>query len=242
MKWLSIVLMSSSLWAQVEIKQLPIVKIYVPQGFDSNDSSQVIVSGYLPDLCYKSPRHTLERSGNRFTLSVEGSYVPDTTEEGCLNMPVPFLEEVTLGELAEGVYKIGVKGNNNKSSDVELVVKRALTKKRDEFIYADVKFIDETDANRKISLVGYHPNDCLELDKIEMITNGTDTLSLLPVLKISSDVCSGKRTPFEYEYEVPVLENMARGVLIHVRVMDGRSVNHLFQNKLTDSVPELAFK
>lgn len=240
MKWLFIALMSTNLWAQVEIKELPVAKIYIPKGFDSNDASQVIVSGELPNLCYKSPRHSIKRVGNKFSIKVEGSYVKNTDPGKCINISVPFLEEVTLGELPAGAYQIALANGQNNFRVQELVVKEAKAQIRDEHFYADVKFIEESDANRVVKLIGHHPNDCLEIEKVEILSNDADTLSLLPILKIRSGHCTQKRVPFEYNYEVPMLENMARGVLLHVRVMDGRSVNHLFQNKLVDRVPEFA--
>ena len=42
--------------------------------------------------------------------------------------------------------------------------------------------------------------------------------------------CPKKMIPFTYEFEVP--QNLeADKVLLHVRVMDGRSVNTFFNNK-----------
>ena len=33
-------------------KLVPVDHIYVPTGFDSNDTVEVVVTGYLPNLCH----------------------------------------------------------------------------------------------------------------------------------------------------------------------------------------------
>lgn len=239
MKWFMLALLiSANVLAQVEIKELPVAKVYVPRGFDSNDAAQVIVSGTLPNLCYKSPRHSLKKIGNRFIIKVEGSFVNNLNPDKCLEVPVPFLEEVTLGELAAGNYKIALNGESS-LIDQDLVITEAKVQMRDDNLYADVKFIEESDASRIIKLEGYHPNDCMVIDRVEVLSNDKDTLSLMPISKMVPGKCNQKRTPFEFNFEIPHMDHMARGVLLHVRVMDGRSVNHLFQNKWVESIPEL---
>ena len=42
-----------------------------------------------------------------------------------------------------------------------------------------------------------------------------------------------KMVPFSYDMEVPSNLNAAK-VLLHVRVMDGKSVNSIFNNKVVD--------
>jgi hypothetical protein len=79
-------------------------------------------------------------------------------------------------------------------------------------------------------LKGYNPSDCFELKEIIIIDNGVDTYSVLPKMKQVKEFCPKKMIPFAYEVEVPQrLE--ADKVLLHVRVMDGRSVNSFFNNK-----------
>lgn len=44
--------------------------------------------------------------------------------------------------------------------------------------------------------------------------------------------CAEEPTMFTIKYEVPYLSNHPKGVLLHVRVMGGRSFNYLYQNRL----------
>ena len=49
-------------------------------------------------------------------------------------------------------------------------------------------------------------------------------------MKQVSEFCPMKMVPFEYEVEVP--NNLEKEkILLHVRVMDGRSVNSLYLNR-----------
>jgi hypothetical protein len=77
--------------------------------------------------------------------------------------------------------------------------------------------------------VGSNPSDCLEFDRVEFVSNGSDTLAVLPIMKQVRDYCPAKEVPFKYEVEVPrVLRRDV--ILLHVRTMNGQAVNFLYKN------------
>ena len=41
--------------------KVPVSHLYVPDGFDSNDNVEMVVSGILPNLCHKSPKTAVVR-------------------------------------------------------------------------------------------------------------------------------------------------------------------------------------
>jgi len=101
----------------------------------------------------------------------------------------------------------------------------------DEAIYANVEeVVKADDGSRKVILKGHNPSDCFELKEIEIKDNGVDVYSVLPKMKQVRAFCPKKMIPFSYEFDVP--QNLeADKVLLHVRVMDGRSVNAFFNNQ-----------
>ena len=85
----------------------------------------------------------------------------------------------------------------------------------------------ENPHNRIVELKGYNPSDCFQFDRVELVSNKEDVYSVLPIMKKVSDFCPMKMVPFSYEVEIP--DDLPRkNILLHVRSMDGRSVNHLF--------------
>jgi hypothetical protein len=86
----------------------------------------------------------------------------------------------------------------------------------------------ENDFDRTIEIVGVNPTDCMVLDKVQ-----EEVQKSLVVLRpefIEKGTCRMRPTPFKVSYKVPDLENSPRGIMLHIRIMDGRSYNYLFQS------------
>ena len=58
MKYLVVMICASMIGACFGASNVlvPVDNVYSPKGFDANDNSEVIVSGFLPNLCYKNRR------------------------------------------------------------------------------------------------------------------------------------------------------------------------------------------
>lgn len=200
--------------------------VFVPFGYDSNDSIEVVVSGFLPNSCYKIPRVEFVKKDNTFTFRVYAtSYAPGNLR--CRKIKVPFLETVNLGILGEGDYKILLKKENKASIAFALKVELSEGENTDQYIYANVEVIKRDFGSRKIILSGTNPVDCFELDEIKIFDNGLDTYSILPILKQVKDTCWPKQEPFNYEVMVPEFIERDQ-ILLHVRSMNGNSLNSLF--------------
>lgn len=207
---------------EVEIENY---NVYVPKGFDSNDSSEIIVSGILPSHCFQAPKVEVKGANPKeIEVIVRALYSPI---DQCLQVAIPFTLTVPLGILDSGDYKI--KANNLKTDSMRIDL--ASTIAMDENIYANVEYIEENDYDRTVTLVGTNPSNCFELDRIDYTTNGNNTISILPILKLKSQECLPIETDFEYEFKVPNTLS-ANVLLLHVRKMNGKSVNRIFRNKL----------
>ena len=211
----------------------PVDHVFTPAGFDSNDNAEVIITGFLPNLCYKVPKSSVVVKNDKISISVKATQ----TNQGlgfCADVIVPYIEFVNIGILEKGEYKIAVNEKSNWGKRSHISIKQSNRGSVKETVYANVSEVAISEEGaRKILLKGSNPTDCLVLKEINILDNGIDTYSILPKMKQIKTFCANKLTPFIYEFDVPEkLE--ADKVLLHVRVMDGRSVNAFFSNKPLD--------
>jgi hypothetical protein len=207
-------------------KMVPVDHIYVPAGFDSNDTTEVVVTGFLPNLCHKSPSAMVTTKGNKIDIKVTSLYYHESNPF-CPEMVVPFVETVKLGLLNKGDYEIKVNGKSQWELKEQIKVSQSTSTAVDDHSYAYVNYVDKEQANGEVVLKGYNPSDCFVLDKIEHRSNGKDTYSVLPIMKQVRSFCPMKMTPFSYKWRVPT-ELDSELLLLHVRTLDGKSVNSIY--------------
>ncbi|MGZ3808168.1 MAG: hypothetical protein ACXVCE_08785 [Bacteriovorax sp.] len=209
---------------------VPVDHVFSPAGFDSNDNTEVVVTGFLPNLCYKAPKSTVSVKDGKISVSVKA--IKNQMGMGfCADVIVPYIEYIDIGVLDKGNYQIAVNEKSSWEQKSNISIAEASSSSIDEAVYANVdQVVRGEEGSRKVLLKGYNPSDCFELKEIVVLDNGVDTYSVLPKMKQVRSFCPKKMIPFSYEFEVPEkLE--ADKVLLHVRVMDGRSVNAFFNNK-----------
>ncbi|MFP5387135.1 MAG: hypothetical protein ACLGHN_13735 [Bacteriovoracia bacterium] len=211
------------------VNKVPLLngKLYIPVGYDTNDPVEVTVLGSLPDSCHRSPTYEVERSGRNINIYLYAYYVPE--DRGCRKISVPYQETINLGFFQEGNYLVQLK-SSRVISKAPLKIKTATSSLQDDFQYGNVMNILEDEDSRVIKLVGTNPTNCLIFDKlVTEIQN--DVIVLRPRFR-EEGICEEEPTEFSINYEVPFLARHPRGVLLHVRVMGGRSFNYLFRNRL----------
>ena len=212
-------------------QEIPVEHVFAPKGFDNNDSSQIIVSGMLPNLCFKNPKATATVDGQKIRVRVTALHIRGGY---CAQMFVPFTEVAEVGVVTPGNYSVEVTSQGSEPAlNTELSVVAASSSSIDDFVYAHVDWIETFKNSRKIVLHGYNPSDCFELDTIEMISNNKDTYSILPIMKQVRESCPRKQVPFAYEADVPLGLSASR-ILLHTRITNGKSVNALFFNVIED--------
>lgn len=208
---------------------VPVDHVYAPAGFDSNDNAEIVLTGFLPNLCYKAPKVNMIIAKNKISVSMKALKAQGGLGF-CTQVIVPFIETVNIGVLDQGKYLLAVNENSGWEKKSEMKISEATSNSIDDVVYANVEEVVKSDEGRKVFLKGYNTSDCLELKEIAIKDNGSDTYSVLPIMKKVRDFCPRKLVPFTYEFNVP--ENLkADRVLLHVRVMNGKSLNALFNNK-----------
>lgn len=217
-------------FAQIVTKLVPANNVFVPNGFDDNDNTEIVISGYLPDSCYKAPNHSVKVEGSKITITLNAMY--QTGAMGaCAEVIVPFIETVRLGALDANTYDVVVVSANPQKLMSKVVVKKASITGVDDYDYAYVTGVRHLPGNRKIMIDGYNVSDCFVLDQVKIDSNNLDTFVILPIMKQINDFCPRKMTPVHYEVTIPA--SLKRNeVLLHVRSMQGNSVNSIFYSQI----------
>lgn len=221
---LSGLFLSQLAFAQPQIIPAPVKHLYVPQGFDSNDAVEVVVTGNFPNPCLSRNDVSVSVIEDKIDVLVT-ALMPDE-KLNCPDMLVPFKEVVSIGNLQGGEYQIVV----NKKLKEKLVVEESASGAVDEHLYAAIDNVEKK-ADGKFVLQGWRYSNCIELQKIEVRSNNKDTLSVLPIMKQVSDFCPMKMMPVSYEVSLDFRDVKVDEALIHVRTMDGKSFNKIFDLK-----------
>ena len=207
-------------------RMVPVKHVYSPLGFDNNDRLEVIIEGVLPNLCHRSPMSKVKVEGMKIKIELTSLYYAESSPF-CPKVELPFVETVKIGVMDKGVYQIIVNEGLDHYEKSNIKVSKANSHRIDDFTYAGVDYIEKSTGSKKIILRGYNPSDCFELEEIKWVSNGKDTLSLLPIVKKVGHHCPLKMVPFEYPFTMPDAIDRDK-ILLHVRSMDGRSYNSLY--------------
>mgnify|MGYP001627414437 CR=1 FL=1 len=234
MKSLAIALfMSTPVFAQSVI-DAPVDHVFVPAGFDNNDNVELVVTGLFPNPCFKRNDVSVDVRGEEIDVKVSAVVSDDEKSPLCAAMVVPFKEDIQIGNLQGGQYKIFV----NRGTPFELrdtiVIGEAASQNQDDHLYAMVSYIElgfTGGTTGSAMLVGWNPSSCMELDRVEYRSNGKDTLVIQPIMKKVSDFCPMKMTPLNIPVSFDPSEFKHSEVLLMSRTIEGRSVNNLAKMK-----------
>jgi hypothetical protein len=226
---------SVSLAGGAILVQAPVEKVFVPQGFDSNDKIEVIVHGSFNSTCYKMGPVTVtaDDSGKKLFVTAEAFYYPDAT---CLQMKVSYIKSVEVDHhLTPGNYKIEVAGLPTLKVS-PLNVAAAMRPEADDYLYASVysATVEQTpEGDEEIVLKGQHPylfDGCVKFESVKTYLGPDNVMVVQPITRIGrGEECRGSVALSRFEEHKAIPSGLNRGeYLLHVRVLDGNSVNQLF--------------
>jgi hypothetical protein len=203
---------------------VPVSKVYVPYGFDSNDSVEVYVTGFLPTLCYQNPNYKITKVvGQNVFIELEAR-VNSVSGMACPEVIVPYEMTIRLGQMRAANYRLIFNYRHPYQKVSAVGVRESGSSSVDDYLYAmvsDIKF-----KGGVIEVTGENPSSCFALDKVEIINNGRDTYSVLPKLKMVSSYCPRVMVPFNYRVKFNHVLN-SRDTLFHIRTMNGRAHNQV---------------
>ena len=207
--------------SNADVIPAPVDHLYLPFGFDSNDTVEVVVTGSFPNACHSRNEVKVNVENDVIDVSISAiTHEKSFPAKRCMDMVVPFKEVVHLGNLQGGDYKIRV----NNILEEKLTVAEASSNSVDDHIYAAVEYVEKKGMDNFV-LHGWRYSNCIELDQVKVVSNNKDTLSILPVMKQLSDFCPMKMMPVEYKVKLDFSTLTMKQPLLHVRTMDGKSIN-----------------
>jgi len=223
----SVVTGAESVRAQGEVVNVGSSDVFVPVGFDDNDEVVVVLDGYLPSSCYKLEAATsvVDPVTKKVALQQTARRWPGP----CLLSLVPYTSVVSLGMLPMGEFTVSA--NDGTLTD-KLSVGEATSAGPDEYLYApvDAVFVQETAGTAgtvKATLQGRFTNSCMKMESVKVINSGK-TIEVLPVMSMDANAqCLDVEVPFLEEIVLPRDLTIGRH-LVHVRSLNGKSVNAVF--------------
>lgn len=204
--------------------------VFVPQGWDSNDREvQIYVKGEFPNTCFRRPTGTVTlKDDNKIVISLTAAKIVDPNVL-CIMARIPYMVPVALGQLKEGSYNIEINPATDWEKKSSISVESPSAESIDNFTYANVTDVYGDPDTNDIIIEGYHPSSCMDFQGIEVRPNASlDTFSILPIIKQVKAECDTVIKPFVERVTLPM--GTKKEVLVHVRKIDGRSINYLFRN------------
>jgi hypothetical protein len=225
---LAVCTLALSFGAVAQIKKVwaPVDHLYVPKGFDNNDSVEVVVSGFFPTPCYSHNKVEVDTKKNIVKIRMT-ALLSDDHFKWCPEMVVPYFETVSVGNLKAGEYKVVVNSENKNFLKGKIGVDEATSSAIDEHVYAFVEGIERVGSTNEFILKAVEHSDCLALDRIDAFDNGQDVVSILPIMKRVKFGCNPQEKKVEYRTQIDFTNMKGDKALVHVRTMTGKSVNGL---------------
>ncbi len=236
----SIFMLTASGAVANEIVEVPIEKVLVPsQGFDNNDQIQIVIHGNLPDTCHLLSNYKLERLSKgqirirQFAVRLSQGYCrPTEPIPPHFMLHIPFTTEIPLGQLPASPYQIIFKDPSGGARVRNFQVAAARSPSIDEYPYASVTDtsgapIIKAGAPTSVEMHGILNSSCVQLKGVKAVKLN-DVFVVMPTVEINSkEMCLDVIRPWSYKLELGALTE--GHYLVHVRGMNGSSINHVFQ-------------
>lgn len=202
-----------------------IQNLFVPYGYDDNDEVVVILDGYLPDTCFKLATTEVTQDAGKIIITQKAREYSGN----CFDVTVPFTTTVKLGVLAKGDYAVSV---NRGTLSEQLGVKEATKAGPDDYLYAPVEAARVEGGSAVLQ--GRFTNNCLKLDSVKLSHTGK-TVQVLPIMSLltatqAGHACETGEFNFSHSVRLQDLKLDSGRHLLHVRSLDGQSVNTVFSS------------
>jgi hypothetical protein len=226
-------MMSASGWAQLpDVVDAPVEHVFVPKGFDNNDTVELVVTGSFPSPCYTRNKVEVQVTGDLIRVSMTSLSKQDARLRLCEPLKVPFTEVVTVGNLQGGNYQIVVNQGTRFELRSGLFVETSQSQSVDDHLYALVEYVElgfTGGLSGDAELVARAISPCLKLDRVEYLSNGKDTLSIMPIMKKVRAECPERSRRITIPIKFNPREFPHEKLLLFVRSVEGRSIHSIIQ-------------
>ncbi|MEY4066288.1 MAG: hypothetical protein RIR26_2496 [Pseudomonadota bacterium] len=216
----------------------PVEHVFVPQGFDDNDNAEVIIQGRFPNACMKTgPVEKSIDTQNKVIRLRPQVYV--YRGEPCAQVIVPFIQRVTFGTLKEGEWRIEIDGMPS-VNPLPLMISRARSATPDEFLYAPVEEVillpGALGTRQRLVVSGNWPiitgGGCFVMKQVVTKLGSDNTLVVQPMAELRPpEQCSAAtQRKRSFQSAVTLEKSLQSDSLIHVRVLNGESLNKFYES------------
>jgi hypothetical protein len=201
---------------------------YLPDGFDTNDSVEIVGEGLLNNSCYRAAN--VDVNVDHATMRIELSPKAYFYDSLCLQVLIPYHQVISLGILNAGRYTVS---DTVRKLDLgEINVRLATSSSPDDFLYAPVSqaFFKYESGSAFVTISGEFTNSCMRLSQVLMSVQ-PKVITVQPIMEMEEGVlCADGMFPFERKVQVSGLSPKQR-YLLHVRALNGKSINNLIQSE-----------
>lgn len=215
--------------ASPEMRPSPVSKILIPNGFDDNDNVEIVLQGYYRNTCSKvgPTSYTVDYETKIITITAN-SYMYDTLF--CAQVITPFLQVVKVGVMPEGEYSVRLSHDTTLTQAV--TIKHRTTESPDDYLYAPVEEVrldvDGATGRQSLLIKGTFPlllHGCWIIREIRVGRDPADVIVVQPISEIiDNPECRG-RTDRSFKIVQPMMEPFYGEGLLHIRVLNGNSIN-----------------
>jgi hypothetical protein len=217
--------------------QAPVENFFIPNGFDDNDNIEVVAHGEFPNSCYRvsGAEATVDEAAKLIKVNVMALKYDG---EICAQVVTPYIKTISVGILNKGDYKVvnAVSPNIQKS----FTVAARKTESPDDYIYAPVEsasLITRFESGQQyVNLKGRYPLTlvgCAVMKEVIIQNSPSDVLVVQPIMEfVQDDPRCDFRDNNEFDLNYPVATPFKGEGLLHVRVMNGNSLNSFLNVQL----------
>lgn len=228
-------MISGSVMAQMpSIVDAPVNHLFVPEGFDNNDNVEVVVTGEFPNPCFSTNKVEVDVKGDDVFITITALAKQDNNSRLCEDLKVPFTEVVRIGNLQAGTYQLFVNQGSSHELRGKMSIAVSNSNSVDDHLYAQVDYIElgiTGGLSGDALLIGSTLSPCMQLDKVEYISNKADTFSVLPVMKRIGRNCPERKTRLEIPIKFKPQQLASSKVLLFVRSIEGKSVHTIIDKE-----------
>lgn len=202
---------------------------FFPPGFDSNDNAQVVISGYMPNTCFKAlpPEVTVNRQDKKVVVKNKALFFSGCF---CLEVLVPYNHVIDLNVLEAGGYAFVTTDDRGREIPWGAInIAQATGLGPDNSPYAPIDSISAVEVspgNFDLEIKGHYLSRCMTHKEISVLKRANNIIEVLPYIDIATNSwCRDPGDPFEFKVHLGTDLNAA--TLIHVRALNGQSFNQV---------------
>ncbi len=214
-----------------EVVQIP-ENVFIPDGFDSNDHTEMVLYGHFPNTCFHAGAATATFSDGKILVK-NSAYME--TEGNCIKMIVPWMTTVSAGVLPAGNFPVVFQKSGTELMNFgNFPVATSISQSIDDHLYAYVNSAmirNDSTGTPSVTLSGSFGISCMYIKEVRLERNKADVVTVLPIVDLDqTKPCAVMFAPIPFESTFKLDSPLKTpATLFHIRSMNGQSVNRVVE-------------